>query len=857
MSESAKRILTPEQSALRREIQTRAMGLDLEVKVHGDGSLNSELVIIGQGPGVHEVDQKSPMVGPSGIMLWNTLRQHGILRTDCYVTNVCKRQYSIDKRSELGRDEWTKWFSILDYELSQLPNAKIIFALGNAALDALHHYKGITDYRGSVYPLTVRDPDGTFTTKRKVDVLYSYNPANIIRNPEHEIVFQMDARTLKKLRQGDYEEWPVETRYDFNFVDALSEIARYKRENKPTAVDIELTGGQLACVGLANDLHKASCINFRTQLENLYTLEEETEILLALQDLYESLSASDNLIAQNANFDSGYSGLKDGINMPVNWDTMVMHHTLYPTLPHNLGFLTSQYTTIPYYKDEYETFKETGDVETFWQYNGKDCCATLGAWYRMIKELKDQGLYNFYVRHPKRELMHLIRMQIDGIRTDHDEREKVARQLEAEVHEARDRFWYLVNLALPPNEGENAYRPNPDSWQQLQRLFYNHLKLKDPSKSTDEDTRNKLIADPRTSVEAKEILVAVNKYKTLAKFAGTYVDLRLDEDGRFRCVWKQEGVRSAPGRLSSSQTLWGTGMNGQNQPPAAKKFFIADEGCCFFYFDLKQAEAQVVAYRADIPKWKEDFERARTTGNYDAHRALASDMFHVPYEDVPKSDRNDDDTEYTIRYTAKRCRHGLNYRMQIPRLAETANLSYSAASIAFYAYHKATPEIKAWWREQERLAKKEREIWNALGRRYKILERLDGDDALESIIAFYPQSTIGDKVRSVQYLSEEDDRWDTHKARIVLNVHDALVGVATIPFAATALSIVKAYAETPLLIENVYRTKRDQLFIGADTKMTTLDIFDKKGNVIDRDRYHRWSNMHDFHVDAAPLPLAA
>jgi hypothetical protein len=73
-----------------------------------------------------------------------------------------------------------------------------------------------------------------------------------------------------------------------------------------------------------------------------------------------------------------------------------MHHTLYPSLPHNLGFLTSQYTTMPYYKDDYDTFKEEGDVEVFWDYNGKDCCATLASFYKLKKELEQQNLLGVY-----------------------------------------------------------------------------------------------------------------------------------------------------------------------------------------------------------------------------------------------------------------------------------------------------------------------------------------------------------------------------------------------------------------------------------------------------------------------------
>lgn len=846
---------SPELKALRHEILQRCLQLDLEPKVLGDGRLDSEIVIIGQGPGSYEVTAKSPFVGPTGGLLWNTLRQHGILRTDCYVTNVCKRQYSIDKRSDLGRDEWTKWHSLLQYELTQLKNPKVIFALGNAALEALTGFTGITNYRGSVYDYVIKRDDGTEQT---VKVVYSFNPANVIRNPEDEIIFQFDARRVRGVAHGEWTDWPVTTTYDLSFIDAMAEIGRFKRENKPTAVDIELTGGELACVGLANDEHEATCINFRGQLENIYTQEQEAQLLFALQDLYESLGASDNLIAQNAAFDAGFSGLRDNISMPVSYDTMLMHHCLYPTLPHSLQFLTSQYTSIPYYKDEYSKFKEDGDVKVFWEYNGKDCCATLASFNRLKAQLQEQKLWDFYNRHIKRLQGHAISAQIHGIATDTEMRDKVSNELNDQLREAQEKFLYLIDLALPNAErygdGSLKYKPNPSSWQQLKVLFYDKLKLKHKTEGTDQQARLDLLNDERTPLEAKEIITQINVISELRKFLGTFVDLRLDKDQRFRCVWKQEGVRSAPGRLSSAGTLWGTGGNAQNQPPAARKFFIADPGCCLVYFDLKQAEAVVVAYRADIDDWKADFERMRLDGSFDAHRSLAAQMFKLDYDQVPKSDRNEDDSDYTVRYIAKRCRHGLNYRMQIARLAETTGLSFGRAAQSYHTYHRTAPGIQKWWREQERLVRSEREIYNAFGRRFKILQRID-EDALVPIIAFYPQSTIGDKVCEVWYKSEEDDRWDNHKARIIFNVHDSLTAVCTLDYAKTALSIMKAYAEQPLLIEDVYRKNRSQVIIPADTAISSLDVKDKKGNLLYTDKYHRWSNLVKQHIDAAPLQV--
>ena len=68
---------------------------------------------------------------------------------------------------------------------------------------------------------------------------------------------------------------------------------------------------------------------------------------------------------------------------------------------------------------------------------------------------------------------------------------------------------------------------------------------------------------------------------------------------------------------------------------ARRSMYVADPGCVLLYFDLSQAEARVVAYRANIPKWKEQFEQARLDGKYDCHRALASEMFKMPYDQVP------------------------------------------------------------------------------------------------------------------------------------------------------------------------------------------------------------------------------
>ena len=146
---------------------------------------------------------------------------------------------------------------------------------------------------------------------------------------------------------------------------------------------------------------------------------------------------------------------------------------------------------------------------------------------------------------------------------------------------------------------------------------------------------------PRTRTAAKDLIVAIDTLKEQAKFVSTYIRAEPDDDGRWRCSWKQTGVSSAPGRLSSAQTNWSTGLNFQNIPENAKDMFVAPPGWEFSYYDMAQIEARIVAFLAHIPVWKLQFENARLhPGSYDAHCALAAEMYRVPYDDVPRQDRD-------------------------------------------------------------------------------------------------------------------------------------------------------------------------------------------------------------------------
>ena len=817
------------------QFRAHAEDLRLRVDVLGDGPMNAEVVIVGEGPGETEVRLGRPFVGGSGNLMWNTLRTYGINRANCYVTNVVKRQISLSRKGNerhiVLAEELDRWVGMLQWELSQLPHVRTVLILGNYALHALTKCSGILKWRGSVLPAEL--PNGN-----RGRFVVTINPAYALRELKLEPVFKMDCHKFAKVVDNTFKEHHITHIINPSYSEARALIRDLSKSNRPIAYDIEAINGETVCHGFSNDPHVGICINLRDHSRNRFTAEQEADILLDIQHLCDS----HRIIAQNGSFDSYWTRLHDWLSVRVWFDILLAHHTMYPQLPHNLGFLCAQYTNHPFYKDEGKAWKEGGNIDEFWRYNCKDTAITYACYERIQRELYSQNLDKFFFEHVMRAQPHLVSATVHGVAVDMEVRDKINKLCAEDVATLKSEFYRLVHEAT----GDEDYFPNPNSPPQLRELFFSRLRLQGRGNSTDEDNREHMLKHPNTSSIAKEILVALDKYKKEDKFYGTYAQAEVSKDGRFRCEYKQYGVSNAPGRLSSAALLTGEGGNMQNQPVRARGMYIADEGCVFCYFDLTQAESQVVSYRADIPKWKEQYARARKDGSYDAHRALASEMFKVPYEQVPTEDWQETNGIFrpTIRYTAKRCRHALNYRMERFRLSEVTGLPYHTAAHAFTVYHSITPELMEWWKEEERLFKSTREVYNALGRRFRVIQRID-EDVLKSIVAFFPQSTIGDKITQVWYQSEEDDDWPDD-ARIAIDVHDNLVAIATEKTAKTCLRIMKKHAESPIWIQDVWkRKKHEPLIIPAELKISVPSSWDggKSTFVADPNGKHRWSYM--------------
>jgi uracil-DNA glycosylase family 4 len=807
---------------LQQQFAQKAQACSLQVQCLGDGNINSEIAIVAEAPGDNEVRLRTPLVGGTGRFLWEMLRSLGIQRQHCYVTNVIKRQIKgsgINDKETVDKNELEHWNSLLQWELSCLPNVKYVLVLGGASLRALTGHTEIEAWRGSCVQVNGRW------------YIISYNPAYALRRPELEVIMRLDFYKLDLVRRGAFKEHSITPTYNQTPDDMLRSIERFADEKQPLSLDIETSSGETACIGLANNSHTGTCFNFRERDSNRFTVRDETTVRVALARLL--ADDSTRIITQNGSFDRTWLWYKDRIRTrPIWFDTMLAHHTLYPGLPHNLGFLTAQYTTHPYYKDEKDTWRENGDINKFWEYNVKDCCITWACHTRLLDELRKTGLDGFFFNHVMRLQPHLIGMTIRGVLLDVQSQARMVEALYADVAKLEAEFYNAVAVAT----GDPLYKPNPNSPRQMSELYFKRLALVGKGGKTDKTNRQHMLNHPRTSPPAKAVLIAQTRLSTDSKFLSTFAEVQPDEDGRVRCEYKQTGTMKAPGRLSSSKTLWGSGMNLQNQPNRARGLFIADRDRVFVYFDLSQAEARFVAWDASIASWKQQFEKARLEGGYDAHRALCGEMFNIPYDQTPAEDY-DEAGVHTTRYIAKRCRHGLNYRMGPDRLAEVTGLSPTVAMQAYNIYHRITPELRKWWTALENEVREKRCLVNAFGRRMPILGRIDSDEQLESIVAFRPQSTIGDKVSRVIYQTESDARWPAY-AHMLLNIHDALIAICKPDDAKRVGAIMKQYAEEPIIV------KGEPMIIPADLKVSVPSSYDEAMKLVkDPAGMHRWGLM--------------
>ena len=159
--------------------------------VPGSGSINAEIVFIGEAPGRTEDIQGMPFVGTAGKILSEALAYAGFTREDVYITNIVKCRPPDNRRP--NRQEMDSCNNYLQKEL-EIIRPKIICILGNTAFGSLLNGNAITKNRGKII--------------KRNDQLYfvTIHPAAIIYNPDLRQILKDDLKALSgildKIKKG-------------------------------------------------------------------------------------------------------------------------------------------------------------------------------------------------------------------------------------------------------------------------------------------------------------------------------------------------------------------------------------------------------------------------------------------------------------------------------------------------------------------------------------------------------------------------------------------------------------------------------------------------------------------------------
>ena len=180
---------------LLEKLKTKIQNIDnCELKsqakklVFSDGNPNSELMIVGEGPGEKEDQMGKPFVGDAGTLLNKMLKAIDIEREKIYITNVVNFRPPNNRKPEPA--EITRYSEFLKTHISII-NPKILVLMGSTAMESLFGSKiKISKERGIWKELIVNN--------KKYLVMITFHPAYLLRQPDQKRYSWADLKEIRK-----------------------------------------------------------------------------------------------------------------------------------------------------------------------------------------------------------------------------------------------------------------------------------------------------------------------------------------------------------------------------------------------------------------------------------------------------------------------------------------------------------------------------------------------------------------------------------------------------------------------------------------------------------------------------------
>lgn len=782
--------------------------------VPGMGPIGAKLMILGEGPSYQETADGQPFKGPSGNELNKLLKDAGINRNECWITNVCKYEVPSNQKGQkipygiraanVGIDIQEQLKELQEEINGIRPNC--ILALGGTALWALSGRNKISNFRGSIMHGMGRK------------FVSTYHPAHLLHSEQGEFkgywnraLMVHDFKRAKKQSLFPELQLPQRSLQICQSSYQLEQFLNQYKNYKKSAVDIEAGGHCLPiCIGLAfSKSHGMTVPLWNTDGISHMPDSDLTRCWILVADKLMEI----DVIGQNFNYDRDKIKRLGFIIKHLKSDVMMKAFAINPELPKNLALQTSLYTEEPFYKDEgmYE-----GKIEDLLIGCARDACVTFEIDENMdsdLDELQQRPFFeNFLMKLPD----FYYEIEQTGFRINPETRDFLIHKY---IEWDEKLKYQLFKLC-----GEEV---NVNAHAKLKTLLFDKLGMPTRAGTGEEELTELLNLQSFTNEDHRKIVELVLEDRRVKKTINTYLMALPDYDERMKttCFPCLDTGRSANGQQEppirpkvdlvgngkqkdmkvmgmAFQTITKHGDIGQD----IRSQFIPDEGCIFLQVDSSQAEARVCSLLAN-----DEVMLAR----YDTHdiHALTASWFFGGSED--KYSKKVLGFECPERFIGKTLRHAGERGAKKRRAASEVNtqarkykvpikIDESQAEAALKVFHKMCPSIeKVYFKEVvEALEKNKRRLVGPIpygidapfGGQRIFYERW-GDELFRQAFSYLPQRSVTDNtkaagIRIKGILGK--------LVRLVLESHDSLLYNVPIKDLEDIIPVVRQEMERPL-----------------------------------------------------------
>ncbi len=372
----------------------------------------------------------------------------------------------------------------------------------------------------------------------------------------------------------------------------------------------------------------------------------------------------------------------------------------------------------------------------------------------VLKEkLVENGMWNLYIEVEMPLVLTLYFMEQAGIRVKAEELKVYGEQLSVRIGELEKKIYEQA--------GENF---NINSPKQLGVILFEKMGMKGGKKtktgySTSADVLDKLAPE-------HPIVADILEYRQLSKLKSTYADglaVYIGPDERIHSKFQQ--TVTATGRLSSIEP------NLQNIPirmelgRLIRKVFIPADGYVLLDADYSQIELRVLAHMSGDEALISAYREAA-----DIHRMTASQVFHVPFDEVTSLQRRN----------AKAVNFGIVYGISSFGLSQDLSISRKEAQEYIERYFETYPKIKEFLDHLVRDGKEKGYVETMFGRRRPMPELKSSNFMQRSFgerVAMNApiQGTAADIIKIAMNRVRERLRAAKLRSRLILQVHDELL----------------------------------------------------------------------------------